>query len=107
MNKSVAIEQGDYFSHSFRLNREATLELTVESQNMPVKMFISSKKDAPAAAAGLPVNVWFLSTDIYRDSKSGRFPQGDYTLFVKHGKEKGFFDDASPAARVNILLSGR
>lgn len=105
INKTVSIEQGDYFSHNFRLNRGATVELIAESQNMPIKIFISTYKDTPAAIAGLPVSVWFLSSDIYGETKRGYFEKGDYTLVVRHGKDKGFFDSASPAARVKISLT--
>ena len=72
---------------------------------MQIKIFISSYKDTPAAIAGLPVNVWFLTSNIYRETKRGRFTKGDYTLVVKHGKDKGFSDSASPPAKVNIKLS--
>ena len=105
VNKVVSIEQGGYFSHNFRLQRGATVELTVESKYMPIEIFISSYKDAPAAIAGLPVNVWFLSSNIYGETKRGHFKKGDYTLVVKHGKDKGFFDSASPAAKANIKLT--
>jgi len=107
LSKVVSIEQGGYFSHNYRLQRDAIVELAVESSNMPIKVFIAPYKDGPAAISGLPISVRFHASNIYADNKRGQFKKGDYTLVVKHGKKKGFFDASGPAARVKIKLSAQ